>query len=143
MGGELKVLAGAAFSMRQTSRLGIGPHRRAKMSMAVSRAARALRTLTSGGRLRMLSDAVDRRAASPSARMGSAIERAGGGTREDRRGSREREARAGAREVAHWCEALAHAQPSPFLPLHVPRQRPGARTSQHSAANSPAAATAR
>ena len=30
---------------------------------------------------------------------------------------------AGAREVAHWCEALAKAQPSPFLPLHVPRQK--------------------
>jgi hypothetical protein len=29
------------------------------------------------------------------------------------------------RELAHWCEALAHAQPSPFLPLHVPRQRAG------------------
>lgn len=39
--------------------------------------------------------------------------------------AREAAARAGARDVAHWCEALSHAQPSPFLPLHVPRQRAG------------------
>ena len=29
--------------------------------------------------------------------------------------------------MAHWCEALATAQPSPFLPLHVPRQRAAGR----------------
>ena len=33
--------------------------------------------------------------------------------------------RAKAREVGHWCEALAHAQPSPFLPLYIPRQKKG------------------
>ena len=40
--------------------------------------------------------------------------------------ARESAVRAGARDVAHWCEALARAQPSPFLPLHVPRQRASA-----------------
>jgi len=40
---------------------------------------------------------------------------------------------AGAREVAHWCEALAAAQPSPFLPLHVPRQQRAAGRAEDAA----------
>ena len=50
-------------------------------------------------------------------------------------------ARAEAREVAHWCEALANATPSPFLPLHVPRQPRPVHVQEQ--AGAPAAAPAR
>jgi len=57
--------------------------------------------------------------------------------------AREAAARAGARDVAHWCEALSHAQPSPFLPLHVPRQRAGPARVDTQGPGSPTSAASR